>query len=37
MKEKYMLSRQQRFEGIKKHKNELWEDCEDKIYDLLKK
>ena len=24
-----------RFEGIKKHENESWEDCENKIYDLL--
>ena len=24
-----------RFERIKEHQNELWEDCENKIYDLL--
>ena len=24
-----------RFEGIKEHENESWEDCENKIYDLL--
>ena len=24
-----------RFEGIKEHQNESWEDCENKIYDLL--
>ena len=24
-----------RFEGIKKHENESWEDCKSKIYDLL--
>ena len=24
-----------RFEGIKKHENESWEDCKNKIYDLL--
>ena len=24
-----------RFEGIKEHENEAWEDCENKIYDLL--
>ena len=24
-----------RFEGIKQHENESWEDCENKIYDLL--
>ena len=26
-----------RFEGIKYHENESWEDCENKIYDLLEK
>ena len=26
-----------RFEGIKEHGNESWEDCENKIYDLLEK
>ena len=24
-----------RFQGIKEHENESWEDCENKIYDLL--
>ena len=24
-----------RFEGIKEHQNESWEDCKNKIYDLL--
>ena len=24
-----------RFEGIKEHENESWEDCKNKIYDLL--
>ena len=24
-----------RFEGIKGHENESWEDCENKIYDIL--
>ena len=24
-----------RFEGIKEHENESWEDCENKVYDLL--